>query len=136
VQVDPIKPTLKAPGAERLKLKCDILLSTVAFKVNLRRYTSVLADAMTNLHSFIIIATNHVGDDVYRFETPVGRCSFTVSNPAMKAPEVSALGATIRRTTLKLCFQFQPAPLHLGQAAVGRLLPARRDRLRQLQDRR
>ena len=38
VQVDPIKPTLKAPGTKRLKLWCDILLST-SFKINLRRYT-------------------------------------------------------------------------------------------------
>jgi len=29
---------LKAPGTKRLKLKCDILLSTCAFKFNLRRY--------------------------------------------------------------------------------------------------
>jgi len=40
VQVDPIKPTLKAPGTERSKLKCDGLHSTFAFKFNLRRYTS------------------------------------------------------------------------------------------------
>jgi len=39
VQVDPIKPTLKAPGYERLKLECDILLSTYAFNFNLRHYT-------------------------------------------------------------------------------------------------
>jgi len=38
VQVDPIKPTLKAPGTRRLKLKCDILRSTSSFKFNLRRY--------------------------------------------------------------------------------------------------
>jgi len=38
VQIDPIKPTLKPPGTERLKLECDILLSTFAFKFNLRRY--------------------------------------------------------------------------------------------------
>jgi hypothetical protein len=38
VQVDPIKPTLKAPGSERLKLNCDIMLSTSAFKFKLRRY--------------------------------------------------------------------------------------------------
>jgi len=31
--------------------------------------TTVLADMFTNLHSFIVIATNHVGDDIYRFET-------------------------------------------------------------------
>jgi hypothetical protein len=39
VQVDPIKPTLRAPGTKRLKLNCDVLLSTSAFKFNLRRYT-------------------------------------------------------------------------------------------------
>jgi hypothetical protein len=39
VQVDPIKPTLNPPGSKRLKLKWDILLSTFAFKFNLRRYS-------------------------------------------------------------------------------------------------
>ena len=37
-QVHPIKPKLKPPGTKRLKLNCDILLSTSAFKFNLRRY--------------------------------------------------------------------------------------------------
>ena len=37
--LDPIKPTLKPPGTKHLKLKCEILLSTSAFKFNLRRYT-------------------------------------------------------------------------------------------------
>jgi hypothetical protein len=41
VQVDPIKPKLKPPGTKLLKLKCDILLSTSAFKSNLRRYIVV-----------------------------------------------------------------------------------------------
>jgi len=39
VQVDPMEPKLKPPGAKRLKLKCDILLSTSAFKFILRRYS-------------------------------------------------------------------------------------------------
>jgi hypothetical protein len=39
VQVDPVKPTLKAPGTKRLKLKCDQLLSIFAFKFNLGPYT-------------------------------------------------------------------------------------------------
>jgi len=39
VQVDPIKPKLELIGAERLKLKCDELLSNFAFKIKLRRYT-------------------------------------------------------------------------------------------------
>jgi hypothetical protein len=40
VQVDPIKPTLKAPGTKRLKLKHDEPLSRFAFKFNLRRFNS------------------------------------------------------------------------------------------------
>ena len=39
MQVDPIKPTLKAPGTERLRLKYGEPLSNFAFKFNLRRYT-------------------------------------------------------------------------------------------------
>jgi len=38
VQVDPIKPTLKAPGIKRLKLEYDVLLSNFALKFNLRRF--------------------------------------------------------------------------------------------------
>jgi len=40
VQVDPIKPTLKASGTKRLTLKSDEPLSNVALKFKLRRYTS------------------------------------------------------------------------------------------------
>ena len=39
MQVDPSKPTFKAPGTKRLKLKCVEPLSKFAFKFNLRRYT-------------------------------------------------------------------------------------------------
>jgi hypothetical protein len=39
VQVDPIKPALKAPGIKRLNLKYEQLHSNFAFKFNLRRYT-------------------------------------------------------------------------------------------------
>ena len=42
VQVDPIKSKLKPPGTERLTPKCDMLLSTPAFKFNLRRHTAVV----------------------------------------------------------------------------------------------
>jgi hypothetical protein len=38
VQVDPVKPKLKPPGTKHLKLKCDMLLSTSAFKFNVCRY--------------------------------------------------------------------------------------------------
>ena len=38
MQVDPIKPKLKPPETKCLKLKCDGLHSTFAFKFNLRRF--------------------------------------------------------------------------------------------------
>ena len=54
MQLDPIKLTVKAPGTKRLKLKCDKLLSTSAFKLNLRRYTKAadleVRSAETNGH--------------------------------------------------------------------------------------
>jgi hypothetical protein len=39
VQLDPIKPKLKARGSELLKLNCDDLLTFFAFKFILRHYT-------------------------------------------------------------------------------------------------
>ena len=41
MQVDTIRPTLKAPGAKRLKLIYDASLATFAFKFQLRRYNQV-----------------------------------------------------------------------------------------------
>ena len=38
MQVDPIKPTLKAPGTNRLTLTYDVTLSNFAPRLNLRRY--------------------------------------------------------------------------------------------------
>jgi len=38
VQVDPIKPMLKAPQTKQIKLNCDEPLSSFAFKLNLCRY--------------------------------------------------------------------------------------------------
>ena len=46
MQVDPIKPVLKALGTIRFKLKCDKPLSTLGFKFNLRRYTMVALQSL------------------------------------------------------------------------------------------
>jgi len=43
VQVDPIKPTLTAPGSKRLKLKYDEPLSNIAVKFNVRRYSTAVS---------------------------------------------------------------------------------------------
>ena len=48
VQVDPLKPTLKAPGIKHLKLNCDNLHPSFAFKFNLRRYIVELPGAGAN----------------------------------------------------------------------------------------
>ena len=50
MQIDPIKPKLKPPGTKRLKPKLDELLSTSAFKFNLRRYGEV--DALVTLLNY------------------------------------------------------------------------------------
>jgi len=42
VQLDPVKPTLKAPGTMPLTLKYDKLPSNSAFNFDLRRYTKVV----------------------------------------------------------------------------------------------
>ena len=47
MQLDPIKPTLKAPGSKRLKLHYDASLSTFAFRFNLRRHKAAKFEAMS-----------------------------------------------------------------------------------------
>ena len=47
VLVDPIKPTLKAPGTKRLTLRYDKLLSTFAFKSNLRRFIKAVKSCIS-----------------------------------------------------------------------------------------
>ena len=65
VQVHPIKPTLKAPGAEPLKPKYDEPLSNFAFNFNLRCYSMGLNMTPDGKHWI-----------------PVGRCSLTLSTPS------------------------------------------------------
>jgi len=50
VQVDPIKPTLKAPGSQRLKLKLDYISLYVAFNRNLRHYNMATANGAASLN--------------------------------------------------------------------------------------
>ena len=63
VQVDPIKPTLKAPGHMLLKLRRDGSLSNFAFKFNVRRY----------------IMGEPAWVNVEKKYGKVGRCSLTLS---------------------------------------------------------
>jgi hypothetical protein len=57
VHIDPIKPTLKAPGTKRLKLNmssCFQFCYNFAFKYNLRRYTKA--------HTELLAAERAAGD--------------------------------------------------------------------------
>ena len=44
MQVDPIKPMLKAPGTKRLKRRCVETPSNFTFKFNVRRCNEVAAE--------------------------------------------------------------------------------------------
>jgi len=92
VQVDPIKPTLKAPGTKRLKLKHDEPLSNFAFKFNLRRYTKETTwgpleevIAVGFAYTFKIYARDRFGTLI----TTVGRCRLNLSNPRRKRLELT-----------------------------------------------
>jgi hypothetical protein len=63
VQVDPIKPTLKPPGSERLKLKCDDPLPSFAFDFNVRRYITVQRDALSDEMKQLVARVQEVGPD-------------------------------------------------------------------------
>jgi len=54
-----MKPVFKAPGTERLKLKCDEPLSSFAFKFKCRRYTTEVQfkDERSGNFQIIIIPT-------------------------------------------------------------------------------
>jgi hypothetical protein len=68
-QVDSIKPTLKAPGTQRSKLKYGKLLSSFAINFNLHRY---IKDRGMYL-------SNH---GIWRIrDRKVGRCRLALSNP-------------------------------------------------------
>ena len=70
MQVDPVKPKLKAPGTKRLKLDHDTMLSNFAFNSSLRRYAVDFDDLLS--------------------AAVVGRCRSTLSSPHLEPLELSA----------------------------------------------
>jgi hypothetical protein len=68
VQIEPMKPTLKAPGTKHLKPKGDEQLSSFAFDFYLRRYNSGTVELGT-----------------------VGQCRLTVSKSVFNVPMVQRL---------------------------------------------
>jgi len=72
VQVDPMKPTLKAPGSKRLKLEHEKLLSNVGFNFNLRRYNVVPLNSIRNHPPPELLEESHCAA-----VCEVGRCRLT-----------------------------------------------------------
>ena len=71
MQVDPITPKLKPPGAKLLKLKYDNLLSNFAFEFKLRRYATGACDLVDAPCAYFTVLRDPVA----------GPCRLTLSNP-------------------------------------------------------
>jgi hypothetical protein len=81
VQVVPIKPTLKAHGTKRLNLKYDEVLSSFAFKFNLRRYNPVANQRSLETLLALVEKARVKGGKRGATQAVVGRCRLTLSNP-------------------------------------------------------
>jgi hypothetical protein len=73
VQVDPIKPVLKAPGIKGLILNYGEPLSNFAFKFNLRRY---IQDFDAAFEGFVKTTNrDHMKKGLTAFDPKVSRCN-------------------------------------------------------------
>jgi len=114
VQADPIKPSSKAPGTKRRKLKYDKLLSNFAFKFNLRRCNE---EMMRATHAF----TTDPGDDMAAprltqyTATKVWRCRLTLANPTRNRAGCQRLILECHEPLSNAAFNFNFAPLHQGR---------------------
>ena len=76
------------------------LLPAPLLLVNRAFYTTALinlalADVVSNIHSFIIIATNHAGDDLYKFERSVKPALPTLYPPTLIISPLHPLPSTL-----------------------------------------
>ena len=67
MQVDPIRPKLKAPGTKPLKLQYDEPLSTFAFKFKLRRYNEVLCKIVSGTGKSLVAPFSGRGRPLVHF---------------------------------------------------------------------
>ena len=98
MQVDPIKPKLKPPGTNRLKLNCDVLVSTSAFKFNLRCYTKVYRVELAAMRAVEAERARELA-----LAAAAGNVGAGSVPPALsRAGEVAALTAEVKRLETEL----------------------------------
>ena len=73
MQVDPIKPTLKAPATKRLKPLYNESSSNFAFKINMRRYIEARLAAVRKIGVVNLLAKADDADKVRRCR--LNRCN-------------------------------------------------------------
>ena len=109
MQIEPIRPTLKAPRSKHLKLKYDVPLSNCAFNFNLRRYIkgsdTELEELLKSLQAQYEAGKKKKDDTIAAMspkltllrsvkrakgggDAKVGWCRFTVSKLAVKVPMI------------------------------------------------
>ena len=74
VQVDPMKPALKAPDSNRLKLEHEKTLSNFAFNFNLRRYTKPDVNATAGFYTYPTADIAKMYDGVPCANDPTAMC--------------------------------------------------------------
>jgi hypothetical protein len=106
-----MKSKLKPPGTERLKVKCDVLLSTSAFKCNLRRYVMVRSLTLDNTAERLFVRATFSG-------TPAGFYAELADDTAWPAevPKFNITGRGLHSSTDRLNASafYEIYGMHLG----------------------
>ena len=92
VQVDPMRPTLKPPGAKRLILEYDELLANFAFKFNLHRYSMGAGSATAWRYSAATRAWPYWG--ATRARQLAGRAAVSTGSTTHSSPLMSEIYPT------------------------------------------
>jgi len=104
VLVHPMKPMLKAPAIDCLKLNYDKLLSSFGFNLDLRPYTEVY---------FPLLAV--VLPKWLKAQAEVGRCRLVhPMKPVLRVAETKILKLKYDGLLSNVAFKIQLAPLHRG----------------------
>jgi hypothetical protein len=92
-----MKPTFKAPGTKRLKLRCDEPVSKlkIAFKFNLRCYTVE-----------VLASDAGASGPAVTVDGKVGRCMLTLSNPRLQRLELNSLKVRYDEPLSNSAFKF------------------------------